>query len=517
MPKSRIIDVWLTGSGGVALKMPLRDLGAALVRRFAVPMETVLFVRYADGQQRIYRPGEEVDTRDRAVALLVKTPRIDVPFEFDELPAKDDCWIDAVCRLAVRVVPKASEVASLLDRAVGEADELAAADLRDLLETPCRSCLARYCRDRESKDLAGRDHTAEVEKGFAGAVAKATFTYGLEFLGLDRLTMTSRRKGRPKRVIVERARQFLIATGTEVLVFDPLSCGSPRAAYAFSGALGPLRSVRVLSIAGQRHIAGGARDGVYLISAGTKGDALEYPLPERTRGRTGINAVAAHGDRLFATHAEHGLTAWRIDQPGTAGTPLHRDLTHAASACRQVQVTADGRLAFAVDSNVIVVDLTAPNARPIAYRSAAGEITAVVAGSDAVLAGTKRGAVLRWPTDAPETPEELLRKGHPITSLVRVYLDGFACLAIGARDYGVTALKLDDLTERLFRSPRWTTRFVAGASDVLAAVDADRATMLVWDTASLAKPTHTIPIRPLTGHSVQDLVCWREPAPKKKT
>jgi len=106
MAKARI-DVWLTGAGSAALKVPLRGLGTGLARRFTVPMETVLFVRYADGQQRAYDPGEEVDTRDQAVALLVKTPRIEIPFEFDELPAKDDFWIEAACRLAVRAVPKA--------------------------------------------------------------------------------------------------------------------------------------------------------------------------------------------------------------------------------------------------------------------------------------------------------------------------------------------------------------------------------------------------------------------------
>ncbi|KPJ70616.1 MAG: hypothetical protein AMS14_10310 [Planctomycetes bacterium DG_20] len=515
MAKARI-DVWLTGAGSAALKVPLRDLGTGLARRFTVPMETVLFVRYADGQQRAYDPGEEVDTRDQAVALLVKTPRIEIPFEFDELPAKDDFWIDAACRLAVRAVPKASELASLLDRALGEASELTAETLRDLFEAPCRSCLAAYCRGRTARTLTGRDHTADLEKSIREGLARATFTYGLEFLGLDRLRMTGRRRGRPKRVIVERARQFLIATGRQVLVFDPLACETPTVAYEFSGALGPLRSVRVISLSGQRHIAGGARDGVYLVSAGTKGEALESPLAQKTRGRNGINAVAAHRNRLFATHGEHGLTAWQIDEPGAPGTPCHTDLTHQAKSCRQVQVTDDGRLIFAVDRNVVVVDLDAERPAPVLYRGSAGEISAGVCDKDSVFAGTDRGEVLRWRRDAPESPEEILRKGHPIYSLVLVYLDGLPHLAVGARDYAITARKLDDATEQLFRSPRWQVRLAAGASDFLAAIDAGRATMIVWDTASPARPSHTIPIRPLTGHSVQDLVCWREPVPEKK-
>lgn len=515
MPKARV-DVWLTGSGGVALKVPLRELGAALVRRFTVPMETVLFVRYADGQQRVYDPGEEVDTRDRAVALLVRTPRVEIPFEFDELAAKGDFLIDAACRLAVRAVPKASELASLLDRAVGKASDLTAETLRDLFETPCRSCLAAYCRQRAARTLTGRDHTADLERAIRDALARVTFTYGLEFLGLDRLRMTSRRRGRPKRVIVERARQFLMATGKQVLVFDPLACETPAVAYEFSGTLGPLRSVRVITLGGQRHIAGGARDGVYLISAGTQGGALEYPLPQKTRGRTGINAVAAHENRLFATHGEHGLTAWQIDQPGAPGTPLHRDLTRQAKSCRHVQVTDRGRLVFTVDGDVVVADLNAERPAPVLYRGSAGEVSAVVCEKDFVFAGTARGKVQRWRRDAPESPEQILRKGHPIYSLTRVYLDGFPHLAVGARDYAVTAVKLDDATEKLFRSPRWQIRFVAGASDFLAGIDADRTTMIVWDTASPARPSHTIPIRPLTGHSVQDLTCWREPVTGKK-
>jgi len=516
MPRSRI-DIWLTGAGSIAVKMPLRELGGPLVRRFQVPMETVLFVRTADGQQRAHRSGEDVDTRQNAVALLVKTPRIEIPFEFDALDTKsENHWADSVCQLAVRAVPKPSELASLLDRAVGDADELTVTDLRDLIETPCRACLTAYCRDVGHRTLADRDHTADVESALREALAKVAFTYGLEFLGLDRLGLKSRRKGRPKRVIVERARQFVIATGRQVLVFDPMSADTPRPAYEFSGELGPLRSVRILTLEGQRHVAGGARDGVYLISAGAGDAALTYPLPSRTQGRTGVNAVAAHDGRLFATHAEHGLTEWDLNAPGQPGRPVLPDLTAGARACRQVQVTDAGRLVFSVDNTVVSADLANPAATPVIYRGAAGEIATIWCAPDAMFAGTNRGAVLRWSHDAPEADEVVLRKGHAVYGLKPVYLDGILHLAVGARDYAVTALRLDDLTETLFRSPRWQVRFVAGASDFLAGIDAQRATMLVWDTASPARPAHTVPIRPVTGHSVQDLACWRETAGKGK-
>ncbi len=153
-----------------------------------------------------------------------------------------------------------------------------------------------------------------------------------------------------------------------------------------------------------------------------------------------------------------------------------------------------------------------PHSAPTVYRGAAGEVSQIVCLADCLIAGTDRGEVLRWKADAPETPaEEVLHKEHGIYGLALVYLDGWAHLAVGAKEANVTALRLDDLTVKIFRTPRWPAAFVAGASDFLAAIDADRASLCLWDTSAPAKPAMTVAVRPITGHSIQDLVCWREP------
>jgi hypothetical protein len=283
----------------------------------------------------------------------------------------------------------------------------------------------------------------------------------------------SQRQGERSRRIAEggtRTRRLLLAVGKQVVAYDPASATepeAPREAYDLSaGGLGWVRSARAMVTRDGPTVVAGAQLGVYLFAEGAAGAPRELRLPERPRGRGGVNAAAYFDGYVYATHSELGLVRW--DQHGVRGAePLFPEVTGRNDATRGVYVTPMGKLYFSSGPDVYRHDLLHRERALVRFRGTGGSVTGFLTTKHEVFAGTRGGRVLRWSMDDPGSPRELnVRKASPIYMLRVAELEGTQHLMVGAKEHGVTAVALEDGRAIDFRAPD-QIRWVDGASDLV--------------------------------------------------
>ncbi|RME76285.1 MAG: hypothetical protein D6776_01530 [Planctomycetota bacterium] len=304
-----------------------------------------------------------------------------------------------------------------------------------------------------------------------------------------------------------RTRRLLVAFGKQVLAFEP-SAGErcERERYDFSGGpLGWVRSVRVVATRRGPAVVAGAQRGIYVVLDGeTEPRALT--LPREPRGRGGVNAAAAFGGYLYATHSELGLTRW--DEYGLERPePLFEAVTARNEATRGVQVSADGRLYFSSGPDIYRCDLVRPSHELVRFHGREGSITGFVLSEHEVFAGTGEGRVLRWSIDDPGSPRELnVRKGGPIYMLRLAEIDGAPHLLVGAKEHGITAVSLEQGRAFDYRAPE-AIRWVDGATDFVYGVSRDGRAVHVWDADRLGEPRFVLRV----PERIQDVWVQKEP------
>jgi hypothetical protein len=307
-----------------------------------------------------------------------------------------------------------------------------------------------------------------------------------------------------------RTRWIAVASGAEVLLFQPDNLRKPARRIRVPETLGPLRS---LSMDERCREAGvliaGAGVGVHLLDleTGSVRASLHGPVgasPKEVLG--GINAAAMSDDRVFATHSELGLLAWPQPRGGEspAAETLWPELTAHAQTVRCARV-AEGRVWFAADE-MVYSSLLGSEQHPTAYAGSESPITALAVADDVVYAGTAAGELLAWQLDEPHA-HRMLRpaSGQSIESIHVVNTGGIQRLIVADRSRGLTELVIADRFSRAYESGSISVRRAAAAEDLLAAMNDNRDRLLVWDPRSADAPAGIAIIPPLTGGSIQDL------------
>lgn len=298
-----------------------------------------------------------------------------------------------------------------------------------------------------------------------------------------------------------RTEAVLIVAGDELLWLDPAALDKAVRRQDLSSSIGPLRSVRVRCDGDRRTILVGAARGVHVVDA-DGGPHDTYPYENGATVRGGFNAAAIAGDRLFATHSEIGLVAWRIGRPDDQETCLI-DLTDGARAVRDVQLDGDGRLWFSVDRRVVGWDPDTDE--PPTVADVSGEVTALSVGDGYMAAGLADGRVLRWPAFDFDAAEQVRPPG-------RSRIRSVACMAGG----GIPRLLVADGSPHLdlqvvgdayrgeYRAGT-AVRWGFAADDIIVGVDDNRDRLLTWSINTPHEPAATVSIGRLCGHTIQDV------------
>ncbi|MCK4660176.1 MAG: hypothetical protein KAV82_11700 [Phycisphaerae bacterium] len=296
---------------------------------------------------------------------------------------------------------------------------------------------------------------------------------------------------------------IVVAGGSELLFFAPGAFESPARRVVLEGEIGPLRSVRAVTLPdGRRRLLAGAARGVYELGVEDSAAETVYAALSLGEVRGGVNSVAVCGDWIFATHSELGLLRWHRAEPQSV-TCCCTDLTRNAKTIRNVQ-TAAGRVFFSVDERVVSFAGDDENDRHI-HSGSATVITAVLATGRDLFAGNADGQILHWPEGETTTPR-VLHGGS------RRPAESIALLTGG----GVPRLFYTDTTLAVFSrvvGDTFTCRYEAGgqtlqravvASDLIVATDDPRQRLLIWRPDQTSQPIAGIHVARLTNHSIQD-------------
>jgi hypothetical protein len=295
-----------------------------------------------------------------------------------------------------------------------------------------------------------------------------------------------------------RAERIFAAAGSKVLEIDPAS-GERRKVHVFRD---PLRSVRTVETPQGALLVGGGKRAVSALSL-SDGSIREYPLPPR-EVKGGVNSVAVLGDRLYATHSEHGLLAWSLAEPGAPAELLHAGITRPHRTTRAVQADAQGALLFASGSHVYAA--RAGGGEVVKYVSSVeSPVSCVAAAARTLFAGTESGSILCWKSDAPDQPVVLVRKRDPIVNLRLAKICGIPHLLYSAKDLSVRARVLGQNLETSYESEGRSVGILDAASDLICASDGDGRRVLVWKTTAPARPEREIEVWREAGKPVLDL------------
>jgi hypothetical protein len=297
----------------------------------------------------------------------------------------------------------------------------------------------------------------------------------------------------------ETAEAIYLAAGTKVAVLD-CEKGQVQREFAFRD---QLRSVRCLDTGAGPTVLAGSKRTVHVIAPG-RDDPQDFPLPGDRAPKGGVNAVAAHGDHLYATHSEYGVARWEAAKPGAEGEFLFADLTRKHKTTRGVQV-AGGFLIFATGPTVYAVAL-GNGMHPIAYETSVDSpVTGLAAGGGSVYAGTEGGAIVSWRLGEPSKPEVLVRKRDPIVNLRLAKVCSIPHLFYTTKDYAVRARVIGQNLETSYESGGPTVGVLDAASNVVAATDGAGRKVLVWRSASPGRPLATVDAGRISEKPVLDL------------
>jgi hypothetical protein len=132
-----------------------------------------------------------------------------------------------------------------------------------------------------------------------------------------------------------------------------------------------------------------------------------------------------------------------------------------------------------------------------------------------VYSGNSHGDILHWPHGRVDEPELVHRGPHRAAeSLWLLDAGGIKRLVFTDTSLQVHARVIGDSFVCAYEAGGQTLRRVEVAPDLIAATTDIRDRIICWSPGVPGKPSGTIPVSRLTGHSVQD-VCLVPAAPEQ--
>jgi len=304
--------------------------------------------------------------------------------------------------------------------------------------------------------------------------------------------------------VTSATKWLVVASGHELLFFAPDSFDAPARRVTLEGEIGPLRSIQGATLpSGERRLLAGSARGVYELGVDASAVETAYSAAPPGEVRGGVNAVAALGDEIFATHSELGLLRWDRAKPDSA-TPCCVDIARDAKTVRSVCVAQD-RIFFGVDDRVVSFAPDDESDRRV-YTGSASAITAVLARGSNLFAGNADGQVLHWPEGETSAPR-VLHGGsrRPVASVALMVSGGVSRLFYTDTTLAVFARVLGDTFTCRYEAGGQTLQRVEVAPDLVVATDDPRHRLLIWRPNRTDRPIAAIHIPEITHHSIQDV------------
>ncbi len=259
--------------------------------------------------------------------------------------------------------------------------------------------------------------------------------------------------------------------------------------------LGPLRSVqwsgRVLLI--------GAQSGVWCVDPESSTSARPFAVPSAA-GNFGFNAAFIDAGALVASHAEHGVIAWTMDDESAPP----RTIAQRANA-RLLNSLGAGRAIFCADTNSLEVACVDRDERRTVSLPDVRLVAAIIMGDSRIFVVGDDRRILTIDRQSLDVISNESRPGARVLSAAGLpWLESTRLLL--ARDGGpIDCVGVDDPLVTQYCSPHQSIKIVAASADVVAAVSSDRQRLILWRAWDGRAPFAEINLTAIARHRIADI------------
>jgi hypothetical protein len=210
--------------------------------------------------------------------------------------------------------------------------------------------------------------------------------------------------------------------------------------------------------------------------------------------QSGFNAAAISNGRLWATHAEVGVTCWELDRPGAPVS--HAQISPGPG--RNLSVLESGKVILSAGSRI------ADESGKVLGLGREGEIIALLALSKRVVAVGADGGVSVLNAENFEVVGEQHRARRLSAAAALPWLGEWRLL-LAEESGGILCVGLEDEVCTQYSSSHVGCRMVAGSAARVAAVSADRMRVVIWNAWDGRQPAGEIHLGSLAGHRIADI------------
>jgi hypothetical protein len=498
--------------------------------------------------------------RDGSGRIELRAAAMRVSWQLNDLATSDGHTVHAIYSCAVRALPDANDQKMLEETFLASRPAVGAADVSNHFERTLRSAAASHARTLGAEELLAESGRHTLVAALRSAGEALAFSCGIELLPPNQLDLECPSLGREQFERLERQTaqrraaeqvdhlrrsgelfdqfQKLRAAAPELSpgqVLGRLGLGDqadalrsllvaaahqskPATLWAVAGPylvqilgdkadsapearlinvpadLGPLRSV-------QGDGAGlllGCRGGVMRFDPTSAGDATLYQDP-RISSQLGFNAVVRMADRIWASHGEAGVVAWRADQPDQPEITI---APQAATGSARNLIGIGNRLAFSAGSQIIIVEQDGRAQPPISV--ADSPIAALFYQPGRILSVHEDGAICVL-SGQPMTPQAPQHRAGRISAAGSLPWLGDLRLLLATEDGPILCTGVDDELITQYCSPHRGVRIVAAASNLVAAVSSDRQRLILWNSWDGRAPCAELHLYSQTRHRIADI------------
>jgi|GEM_PF-1312788 len=296
------------------------------------------------------------------------------------------------------------------------------------------------------------------------------------------------------------ATAIVAVSGNECVWLNPTRPKSIDRRVSVPDDLGGLRSIRCASESGRLLV--GAATGIWSLDADSGEVIQKYEVPEAGPQRTGFNAAAVVGDRLYATHSKLGCWSW-ANEDASGATAILQPAGGVPKAVRAVAALGDGRIVFSTDDCVQIYDHASA---ALSVLNAADDIIHCLAANDGKLyVGTADGKLLRCEIDYPDHWTVVQRAIGAIESVCLRRWTDLDEVILPAGSQGVNGVYGDDkIVARLMECDTPIRRAWA-SDDCVVGLSEGRDRLVVMHSSSSDRSSVEVPLARMTGDSIQDV------------
>ena len=276
--------------------------------------------------------------------------------------------------------------------------------------------------------------------------------------------------------------------------------------------LGPVRSVSFDHLYGNPVLLLGTRDGVILQHLSNDASDIRFPFGHQSGRGYGTNCARINHGYLYATHSEHGLWRWKIDQP-TSAVRLFPEILKSKRTVRSILVLDRERMLFVADKELYAFAKNASTPDLIHESPQGARLTSVSLFEHTLYISSSDGRIDSFDLVFRRQQALLSYEQTHLYSALIVRCMNSPFLVLGTKRPQVLLIGVGDNSERIvYSSGSSNLRLATATNEHVIATDHDQNNLIIWEADQPDAPVARIPVAQTLKHHIQDLCVVQFPA-----